>query len=275
MKKLLGVLMVGILILTACGQKEVALTDIVKGFKDARLTADNGRKMERDDFGLAPMKAENAYIFEVGESYDEAINGRLFQFDDEDDLNQTKKYYDNLGEESATLYSHTFKSEDGKYLMQMNGDIDDETFNKYKDTMNKVIKGEKVDKVASVKKDDKTKTNEDDEVNEELAYTNESESTEESGNTELFKSDDKQNLVADSETVNVTPTTQENKSNANVSNSTSPVEISNVSDDIANDLPTQGIGGHPSLYNPSIAPPSPDNLRTDENGDVYYDATLE
>ncbi|REI04030.1 DUF5067 domain-containing protein [Staphylococcus felis] len=41
------------------------------------------------------------------------------------------------------------------------------------------------------------------------------------------------------------------------------------------ELPQNGIGGHPSLYDPSVPKPSKEILKTDENGDEYYDATNE
>ncbi|UXR69007.1 hypothetical protein MUA26_07605 [Staphylococcus sp. IVB6246] len=264
MKRLLGFLMVSILVLAGCGQKEVALTDIVKGFKDAGLTADNAREMERDDFGMAPMKSDKAQIFEVGESNGETINGRLLQFKSEDDLDQTKKYYDTLGEESAVFYSHTYKSEDGKFLLQMNGDIDDATFKKYKDTMNKVIKGEKVNKVASTKKDSKSEKSKD------VATTSENESAEESKVADTSAS-------TSQATDNIKGARNENSSAASSSNvtQTEAPDSNNVALDGNNQLPSHGIGGHPSLYDPTIPPPSEDNWKIDEEGNEYYDATNE
>ncbi|PWZ78515.1 DUF5067 domain-containing protein, partial [Staphylococcus pseudintermedius] len=41
------------------------------------------------------------------------------------------------------------------------------------------------------------------------------------------------------------------------------------------ELPQNGVGGHPSIYDKNIPKPSENNVKTDENGDEYYDATSE
>ncbi|QDX63468.1 DUF5067 domain-containing protein [Staphylococcus pseudintermedius] len=41
------------------------------------------------------------------------------------------------------------------------------------------------------------------------------------------------------------------------------------------ELPQNGVGGHPSIYDKNIPKPSENNVKTDENGDEYYDATNE
>ncbi|MDY4021663.1 MAG: hypothetical protein SOY90_03120, partial [Staphylococcus borealis] len=164
------------------------------------------------------------------------------------------------GKESAILYSHTYKTEDGKYLLQMNGEIDDSTFDKYKDTMIKVLNGEKVEKLAINKK-----------------------SKEVSNNTEEFQSP---NVVDSSvsesledtnpQQINTVENTQQNQQEEGGQQITKQqIPVNNSSQSNSEQLPTNGIGGHPSLYDPSIPPPSEDNLKTDENGDVYYDATNE
>lgn len=149
-----------LLVLSACGGgSKIELKDITKGFKDAGLTVNDEKEMTRDDYGLAPMKAEKGIIFGVEKGQDgKYMNGRLLEFKNEKDLDQTKDYYDKLGKESAMFYSHTYKTEDGKYLLQMNGEISDSTFNKYKDTMIKVVNGNKVTKLANNKNEKKDKT---------------------------------------------------------------------------------------------------------------------
>ncbi|MDY4021493.1 hypothetical protein, partial [Staphylococcus borealis] len=142
MKKTLILAIVCLVVLSACGNK-VEIKDFTKGFKDAGLNVNDEKEMTREDYGTAPMKAEKGIIFGVEKGQDgQYMNGRLLEFKDEKDLDQTKEYYDKLGKESAILYSHTYKTEDGKYLLQMNGEIDDSTFDKYKDTMIKVLNGE-------------------------------------------------------------------------------------------------------------------------------------
>ncbi|WP_394802136.1 hypothetical protein [Staphylococcus felis] len=165
MKRILILAIVCLIALTACGNK-VEIKDLTKGFKDAGLNVNNEKEMTREDYGAAPMKAEKGIIFGVEKGQDgQYKNGRLLEFKDEKDLDQTKEYYDKLGKESAILYSHTYKTKDGKYLLQMNGEIDDATFNKYKKTMIKVVNGEKVEKLASNEKtDSKNKSKNPDEI---------------------------------------------------------------------------------------------------------------
>ncbi|MDK9853178.1 hypothetical protein [Staphylococcus equorum] len=134
MKKLVFVLLASFLVLAACGKdKELNLNELTESFEEADLLMADIRDMEKDDYGMAPMKAEKAKIFEVKDSK----NARIFKFDNEKDLVETKDYYDKLGEESAMLYSHTFSK--GDFLIQMNGDIDKSIFKKYEKVMKNEI----------------------------------------------------------------------------------------------------------------------------------------
>lgn len=262
MKRTLILAIICLFALSACGNK-VEIEDFTKGFKDAGLNVNGEKEMTREDYGTAPMKAEKGIIFGVEKGQDgQYMNGRLLEFKDEKDLDQTKEYYDKLGEESAILYSHTYKTEDGKYLLQMNGEIDDSTFDKYKDTMIKVLNGEKVEKLATSEKAGSKDSNNN---NEEFQSSNVVDS---SVSESLADSNPQQ--------INNTENTQQNQqveSGQQITKQQIPVNNSNQSNN--EQLPTNGIGGHPSLYDPSIPPPSEDNLKTDENGDVYYDATNE
>lgn len=135
------------LLLTACGsnedkndskteqkQKEVTVDSLIKSFEEKGLSVKNVKKMSHEDYGPAPMKSKEAKQFVV----DKDMNARLFYYDNENDLKEMKKYYDELGKESAMLYSHTFTK--GKFLMQANGSIDEKVFKKYTDIMDKEIK---------------------------------------------------------------------------------------------------------------------------------------
>ncbi|OSX97706.1 hypothetical protein BTJ45_05729 [Bacillus mycoides] len=64
--------------------------------------------------------------------------GRLFEITKKDDLEKVQKYYDELGNSSPLFFSHTY--EKGNVLLQMNGDMNDEEFAKYKDVLDKFIK---------------------------------------------------------------------------------------------------------------------------------------
>lgn len=118
-------------------EKEVASTDdYIKKFEDKSLVVYNKRKMTKDDFGMAPMTAKDAAIFSLIETdnEDEQKNARIFTFDNLEDLNATKAYYDDLGKSSAALFSYTAIDEDKLVLMQFNGDFDQSLVEQYTET---------------------------------------------------------------------------------------------------------------------------------------------
>lgn len=112
----------------------VSADDIIAAFKEAGLEAENARDMTKDDYGMAPMKAKEAKRFFVP-SLGEDAGGRLFIFDNQKDLEDTKKYYDELGKQSAMFFSWTYAK--GNILIQMNGDMEESQFNKYKEVLDK------------------------------------------------------------------------------------------------------------------------------------------
>lgn len=115
-------------------EKEVASTDdYIKKFEDKSLVVYNKRKMTKDDFGLAPMTAKDAAIFSLVETdnEDEQKNARILTFDNLEDLNATKAYYDDLGKSSAALFSYTAVDEDNLVLMQFNGGLDQALVEQY------------------------------------------------------------------------------------------------------------------------------------------------
>ena len=71
-------LLSSLLVLAACG-KNYEISDITNKFKKEGLSVENLRKMEREDFGMAPMKTENAKIFTVSEDK----NARILKFKNE------------------------------------------------------------------------------------------------------------------------------------------------------------------------------------------------
>ncbi|MHB7941163.1 hypothetical protein ACYCKH_01420 [Staphylococcus capitis] len=133
MKKVLGIIVIALIFLGACG-KSYEVKDLTKGFEDDGLNVKNEKKMSRDDFGAAPMKAEEAKIFVV----DGDKHARIMRFKNDDDLKQTKNYYDQLGKENAMLYSHTYSKDN--FLLQMNGEIENSTFEKYTKSMDNTLK---------------------------------------------------------------------------------------------------------------------------------------
>lgn len=109
------------------------LDDIIETFTQQSLVVYNPRDMTKEDFGIAPMSATKAKIFSLIETdnEDEQQNARLLTFDNLDDLKATKKYYDDLGKDSAMLFSYTAVNEDELVLMQFNGQLPQELVEKY------------------------------------------------------------------------------------------------------------------------------------------------
>lgn len=109
------------------------LDDIIETFTQQSLVVYNPRDMTKEDFGIAPMSATKAKIFSLIETdnEDEQQNARLLTFDNLDDLKATKKYYDDLGKDSAMLFSYTAVNEDELVLMQFNGQLSQELVEKY------------------------------------------------------------------------------------------------------------------------------------------------
>ena len=115
-------------------KEAVDLNTVVDQFKKDGLEVNNLRKMTKDDYESAPLKAKNGMIFGVQMGSDgEYQNARIFSFENIDDLNDTKKYYDDLGKESSMTFSYTAANEDKLVLMQFNGDLPKEVVDKYVD----------------------------------------------------------------------------------------------------------------------------------------------
>lgn len=115
--------------------KNVAdLSKVIENFKNDGLEVNEPRKMTKDDYGMAPLKAKEGMIFGVQVGSDgEYQNARIFSFKTIDDLNDTKTYYDDLGKESSMTFSYTAANEDKLVLMQFNGDLPKEVVDKYVD----------------------------------------------------------------------------------------------------------------------------------------------
>lgn len=109
------------------------LDDIIEAFTQQSLVVYNPRDMTKDDFGIAPMSATSAKIFSLVETdnEDDQRNARLLTFDNLDDLKATKQYYDDLGKDSAMLFSYTAVNEDDLVLMQFNGQLSQDLVEKY------------------------------------------------------------------------------------------------------------------------------------------------
>lgn len=109
------------------------LDDIIEAFTQQSLVVYNPRDMTKDDFGIAPMSATSTKIFSLVETdnEDDQRNARLLTFDNLDDLKATKQYYDDLGKDSAMLFSYTAVNEDDLVLMQFNGQLSQDLVEQY------------------------------------------------------------------------------------------------------------------------------------------------
>ncbi|MFU2033152.1 stress protein [Bacillus wiedmannii] len=112
----------------------VTTTSLISEFKKAGLEAENPTDLEQKEFGNMRKDGKRILTPKLGEDK----GGRVFEFSKKEDLEKAKKYYNDLGNSAPMLFSHTYTK--GKFLLQMNGDMKDEEFNKYKEVMDKVVK---------------------------------------------------------------------------------------------------------------------------------------
>lgn len=144
-------------------EKEVASTDdYIKKFEDKSLVVYNKRKMTKDDFGMAPMTAKDAAIFSLIETdnEDEQKNARILTFDNLEDLNATKAYYDDLGKSSAALFSYTAVDENNLVLMQFNGGLDQALVEQYTESASLKLTEPPFDTTSSSSEDEATQVEE-------------------------------------------------------------------------------------------------------------------
>ncbi|PDY15584.1 MULTISPECIES: stress protein [Bacillus cereus group] len=137
MFKRLAVLLIGALLLfglSACDSVKSVTSNVTVGKKAAGLEADNPSDLPEKEFGNTRKEAKRILVPALGEDN----GGRIFEFKNKEDLEKAKKYYDDLGNGNQMLFSHTYAK--GNFLIQMNGDMEDAQFNKYKEIMDKVIK---------------------------------------------------------------------------------------------------------------------------------------
>ncbi|MED2688648.1 stress protein [Bacillus toyonensis] len=142
MFKRLAVLLIGALLLfglSACNSvksmtSNVTVGKVIEEFKAAGLEADNPSDLPEKEFGNTRKEAKRILVPALGED----SGGRIFEFKNKEDLEKAKKYYDDLGNGNQMLFSHTYAK--GNFLIQMNGDMEDAQFNKYKEVIDKVIK---------------------------------------------------------------------------------------------------------------------------------------
>jgi hypothetical protein len=136
MKKLLMLILV--VLLSACSGASSSITtdEVVTKLKDAGLEAESPTEIKtKEDYGVAPMLPIDGKRILVP-SLGEDAGGRIFIFDNKDDLRKMKAYYDEMGKASGLLFSWTASNEDKLVLLQMNGDMEEGQFKKYEEALN-------------------------------------------------------------------------------------------------------------------------------------------
>lgn len=101
----------------------------------AGLEFANPTSMTKDDYGLAPMSAAEAVHFFVP-SMGSDKGGRLYSFANSEDLALMESYYKELGRQSAAFFSWVFVKDN--ILIQINGDLPEETARKYEAALNSI-----------------------------------------------------------------------------------------------------------------------------------------
>ncbi|MFJ8515300.1 hypothetical protein [Lysinibacillus xylanilyticus] len=109
--------------------------DVIKHFKDDGLELGEVSDLPNDEFGNIRKEGKRILIPSLGND----SGGRIFLFDNEENLKKAKSYYDELGNSGPMFYSHTHQS--GKFLLQMNGDMEDNEFAKYAASLEKAVTG--------------------------------------------------------------------------------------------------------------------------------------
>ena len=132
--KLVLVLLVIVLAAAGCGAKEASLTpdQIIQAFQDAGLEAATPSAMAAADYGMAPYVAKGVRF--VIPSLCEDCGGRVF-VGTKAEIDQLAAFYEEAGRASALLFSWTFRTQDGRGLVQINGDLPEADALRYKTAM--------------------------------------------------------------------------------------------------------------------------------------------
>jgi triphosphoribosyl-dephospho-CoA synthetase len=127
-----------LLALAGCSNESgTSPADITAAFRAAGLEAENERPLTAADMGAAPMMHKDGlYIYLPG--LGENKGGRVMVFDNEGDRDVTAVYYEELCRASALFCSHVIKQ--GVYLVQLNGDLPDETADLYRQALAEIAR---------------------------------------------------------------------------------------------------------------------------------------
>jgi hypothetical protein len=107
-------------------------SNVVSKFKENGLEAEGLREMTRQDYGMAPLSAIEGTRFLIP-SLCPDCGGRIFSFQNQEDLDLMKNYYEGLGRQSAFLFSWVFIKDN--ILVQINGDLSEERAREYENVL--------------------------------------------------------------------------------------------------------------------------------------------
>lgn len=135
-KLLMFITLLAALTLAACGDEKSSVTtnDVIQSFKDAGLEIGEISDLENKEFGNTREEGKRILVPSLGED----AGGRLFKFKDSKGLEDAKSYYDELSSGGPLFYSHVHAN--GLFLLQMNGDMEDAEFEKFKNAMDEALK---------------------------------------------------------------------------------------------------------------------------------------
>ena len=117
--------------LSACtsSASQYSTDQVIAAFKDAGLEVNGERKLTSDDMGIAPMKFTEGVYFTTGDDHDV----RVMSFKKKADLEDLKKFYDELGGVSALFFFWTAAK--GNILIVLSGDMEENQFNAFKSAL--------------------------------------------------------------------------------------------------------------------------------------------
>lgn len=130
-----ALLFITLVFLTACGgTTQPTAADVIAAFKDAGLEAEDARALVKDDYGVAPYVCTGTRFFipSVGAER----GGRVFICDNDKDRDSLNTFYTEMGKASAAFFSWVFVK--GNVLVQITGDVPEETARKYETALNEI-----------------------------------------------------------------------------------------------------------------------------------------
>jgi hypothetical protein len=97
-------------------------------FHAAGLEAEGSRPMTRDDYGIAPLSAVEGTRFLIP-SLCADCGGRILSFANQEDLELMRRFYEEMGRQSAAFFSWVFEKDN--VLVQINGDLPESRAREY------------------------------------------------------------------------------------------------------------------------------------------------